>query len=78
MSASKLQAQKILTRCFSKEEFEMLQLQPRFIEATRKLKTIEDALNAVDLGQQLIQQSWKRVPYPFPPEPMTPPPGGLL
>ena len=45
----------------------MLQLQPRFIEATRKLETIEDALNAVDLGQQLIQQSWKRVPYPFPP-----------
>ncbi len=78
MNASKLRPQKILSRCFSREEFEILQIQPTFIAATRKLETIKDAFNAVDLGRQLIQQSWKRVPYPFPPGTMTPPPGGPL
>ena len=59
------QAQKLFARCFTKEEFEFLQRQPKFMQAAGQLETIEDALNAVELGQQLVRQSWKRVSYPL-------------
>ena len=74
MKNVQVQTIKLFSRCFSKEEFELLRVQPEFVEATRKLETFDDALRAVDLGEQLIRQSWKRVSYPFPAKPISPPP----
>ena len=67
-AATGLHARKIFCRCFSRDEFQFLQLRPEFMEATRQLETIEDTLNAIELGEELIRQGWKRVICPFPTE----------
>jgi hypothetical protein len=53
-------ANRLFTKCFSKDELEYLQRQPQFIEAARKFITAEDALNAVDVGTRLIRESWRK------------------
>src|SRR5688572_24995666 len=57
---AQMQAQKLFARCFTKQDFDFLQLQPRFIEATLKLETIKDAMAAVELGGQLLKATWRR------------------
>jgi len=72
------QTGKIFSRCFSKEELDFLQVQPEFIEANRNVETIEDALDAVELGEELIRRRGEGLPMenrhsrrsqlrPFPP-----------
>ena len=60
MKTVESQAAKLFARCFTREEFEFLQAHPEFIEANRKLETIDDALDAVELGEQLVKATWRR------------------
>ena len=60
MKTVESQAAKLFAHCFTKEEIGFLQIQPRFIEATLKLETIEDALDAVELGEELVKATWRR------------------
>ena len=64
MSPDQLQSQKLFTRCFTKEELEFLQLNAEFIEATKNLKTLAEALDAVELGERLTRDAWCKLNYP--------------
>ena len=50
-------ARRLLSYCFSPEEFVFLRTNAEFLEATRGITTIEEALAAVNLGMSLL---WKQ------------------
>ena len=55
MNSIESSAERLLARCFTKQELEYLQTEPAFIEATRKMETGEKQLHALDVGQELIR-----------------------
>ena len=49
-------ARKLLDRCFSSEQMEKLNSHPEFVAAMNRMETIQDALDTIDIGQQLIRE----------------------
>jgi hypothetical protein len=51
---SKDRAERLLYRCFSKEKIAQLNLHPEFASAVERMKSISDAMDLIELGQQLL------------------------
>jgi hypothetical protein len=60
MNNEQSRAKKLLERCFTPEELTFLQANPEFVEVTRHLESLDDALAAIELGEKLVKKSWKR------------------
>jgi hypothetical protein len=50
---SKDRAERLLYRCFSKDKIAQLNLHREFASAVERMKTISDAIDLIQLGQQL-------------------------
>ena len=51
-------AEKVFADCFTAAELEFLKKQEKFIEASRNIESMTDTLNAVEIGERLIKETW--------------------
>jgi hypothetical protein len=63
MTTPEQRARNFPQRCFNSEEFAYLITRPEFIQATQRVLTMDDALIAVQLGGELIRETWERNDY---------------
>lgn len=57
MNDAQVMADRLFSKCFTPEERDYLQRDPRFVEATSTIETTFQALNAVELGADLVKQA---------------------
>ena len=69
MKDAQLQAERLFARCFAKEELDFLHVHPEFIQATRKVECLKDAVEAIDVGDRIIRRSF---PYTMASSPTVP------
>lgn len=53
-------ADEIFALCFTSEELVFLRGQPRFAEATRNINSLTETLDAVEIGEQIIRETWRK------------------
>jgi len=58
MNDAERQAEKLFSRCFTKPQLEFLRSTPEFVEATRTLASLKEAVHAVEVGDKLVRRSW--------------------
>ena len=47
---------KLIANCFTGEELEKLNVRPEFEAALKKMVTVQDALDAIDIGQNVLRE----------------------
>lgn len=64
MEDAKSSMQRLVDRCFTKQELEFLLLKEEFSEAVRDVTTIDQAEKVINLGERLIREAWWKLNYP--------------
>ena len=68
MNEARDQAEKLLCHCFTQEQFEFPRVNPEFIEVRREIKSLTEAIHAVEVGDGILNRSSHlvSVALPFP------------
>jgi hypothetical protein len=51
---SKSRAEALLHRCFTQEKMAQLNLYPKFVLAVASMKSMSDAMDAIEIGQEIL------------------------
>jgi hypothetical protein len=51
---SQSRGERLLQRCFPKEKMERLRAYPEFVLAAERIRTIADAMDAIELGHEFL------------------------